>query len=386
MRISCGTGASALETRLLIWSDEGMGTAQHVFEYLNQSDHSAEPGITVLHGSERFLKTLAIKSLIGGNDPEQTDAMEFSTIRLEGPSVSWADVHDELSMRSLFSTEQVRIVIVDHADKFVSANRPTLEKFVDDQRSSGLLVLVVDSWTKSTKLAKLVSKKGTAIDCGPPKKSARSKSADPAQVIHWLIERASSEYEFNLPKQGAQLLFDLTECEFGRMDQELQKIALFAEDGKVSLETCKQMVGGWRARTTWEAIEAALMGDAGKALELLDVIFRGGEPPIAVFGSVAWSLRRYANATENVLRQLRQGKRPSMSTAIKEAGLGGWGGGNAEAELKQLGSSRAKQLHQWLLETDIQLKRSHSHETRGRLAIEKLFTRMASELSAATVR
>ena len=82
------------------------------------------------------------------------------------------------------------------------------------------------AWPKNTKLYKLIDKTGLQIDCGPPKKSARSKFADPAKVSSWLINRAKEVHGFELPKQGAQLLFDLTECEFGRMEQELSKVAL----------------------------------------------------------------------------------------------------------------------------------------------------------------
>jgi DNA polymerase-3 subunit delta len=245
------------------------------------------------------------------------------------------------------------------------------------------LVLVVDAWLKTTRLYKRIAKIGYQIDCGPPKKSARSKSADPTKVNQWLIARAKQEYGFKLPKQGAQLLNDLTECEFGRMDQELQKIMLFAdEQGQVSFETIKQSVGGWRTRTMWEAVDAALAGDAGRALDLLDLIFRGGEHPLSMFGSLSWSLRRYANATEEVLRQMRSGRKPNMVAAMKEAGLVGWGAQDAESNLKQIGSARARKLSQWLLEADAQLKRSHSVESRGRLVLEKLFVRLANELKA----
>lgn len=360
-----------------------MKTISHVFEFLETPLRECPAGMCVLSGKERFLKTLAMKHLTGNEPSGDSSQAEFTVSRFEGPSASWSDVHDELSTRSLFGGGGPRIVIVDEADKFVTANRDRLEKYADGIGGTGLLVLVVDTWLKTTKLAKLVAKKAFQVDCGPPKKSAKSKTADPTQVCSWLISRAKTMYGFQLPKQGAQLLFDLTECEFGRMDQELQKLALFVDDkGNVSMETCKQTIGGWRTRTTWDAIEAALTGDAGKSLDLLDLIFRGGEKPLAVFGSISWSLRRYGAATEDVLRQMRAGRRPNMQSAIKSAGLGGWGGGNAEAELKQIGSGRAKKINQWLLETDIQLKRSHSDERRGRLAIEKLFVRMAKELAA----
>ncbi len=358
-----------------------MKLSQHVFEFLDQPVGELPTGVCVLFGSERFLKTLAMKHLAGDDLAESEDS--FAVTRLDGSNAQWSDVHDELSTRSLFGGGGPRLVIVDDADKFVSQYRDKLEDYVEKSGGQGLLVLVVDAWLKTTRLYKRIAKTGFQIDCGPPKKSARSKSADPAQVSQWLISRAKDEYQFQLPRQGAQLLVDLTECEFGRMDQELQKILLFADDkGKVSFDTIKQVVGGWRTRTMWEAVDAALAGDAGRSLDLLDLIFRGGEHPLSMFGSLSWSLRRYANATEEVLRQMRSGRKPNMSTAMKDAGLAGWGAQDAESNLKQIGSARARQISQWLLEADAQLKRSHSTETRGRLVLEKLLVRLSKQLKA----
>ncbi len=180
-------------------------------------------------------------------------------------------------------------------------------------------------------------------------------------------------------------MIELTDCEFGRMDQELQKLALYADkNGKVDSKKIKQVVGGWRTRTMWEAIDAATEGDAAKALELLDQLIRSGEHPLALFGQMSWSLRRYATATEIVMRQLRSGRKADLPGAMKAAGFRAWGGELAASEqrIKQLGRRRAELMMDWLLEADLALKRSHSQEHRGRLVLEKLFVKMAKELAA----
>eukprot|EP01048_Picozoa_sp_COSAG05_P019081 COSAG05_NODE_2913_length_2513_cov_1.668600_3_plen_98_part_01 len=97
---------------------------------------------------------------------------------------------------------------------------------------------------------------------------------------------------------GGQMLVDLTSNEFGRMDQELQKLSLFADSkGKVSQETIKKVVGGWRARTMWDAVDAAADGDAKRAVTLLDQLLRSGEHPLGLFGQLSWSLRRYSTTS-----------------------------------------------------------------------------------------
>ena len=102
-----------------------------------------------------------------------------------------------------------------------------------------------------------------------------------SSLVLWLIVRAKSEYGYDLPTSGAHLLIELTDFEFGRMDQELQKLALYADDqGKLDEQTIPQVVGGWRTRTMWEAIDAGVAGNASKAIELLDKLLRSGERPV----------------------------------------------------------------------------------------------------------
>ncbi|MFT7633114.1 MAG: DNA polymerase-3 subunit delta [Mariniblastus sp.] len=351
----------------------------HIFDWMAAPLKNAPSGICAVFGGERFLKRLAIEFLIReiGGDEE-----DFSPSQYDSDTATWADVNDELSTRSLFGGDGPKIVIVDHADKFVKDNRDRLEDYADAS-GSGLLVLVVDSWASNTKLYKKIDKVGLQIRADAPTKSARSKQADDKKTAAWLIARAQSVYEFQLPAGGAQALIELTDCEFGRMDQELQKISLYADDqGKVNEATIKKVVGGWRSRTMWEAIDAAADGKAGKAIELLDQLLRSGEHPLALFGQLSWSLRRYATATELVLRQMRNGKKPNLEHAVKEAGFKAWGGEieTSQSRLRQLGRDRAKLMLDWLLEADMQLKRSHSKENRGRLVLEKLFIKMAKEL------
>jgi DNA polymerase-3 subunit delta len=376
----------------------------HAFEFMNQRLEKSSIGVCTIFGNERFLKRLAIGHLVhsvGENDPD------FTADEFDSDQTSWADVHDELSTRSLFGEEGPRIVVVDHADKFVKNYRERLEDYITPPKKkrkpksksapddinrppsatpgfSGLLVLVVDTWPATTRLYKAIDKIGLQIKCDAPT-VGKSKKRDDKKIADWLIARARTEYEFQLPAGGAQLIVELTDAEFGRMDQELQKLVLYTDkDGKINQATIKQAVGGWRTRTMWDAIEAATDGDAGKSLELLDQLLRSGDHPLALFGQMAWSLRRYATATEIVMRQLRNGRKPDLKGALKNAGFPHWGSELAayEARIKQLGSKRAGLISQWLLEADLALKRSHSKEDRGRLILETLFVKMAKELAA----
>ena len=151
-----------------------MDSKQHVFDFLAKPVGQIPVGVCVLHGSERFLKTLAMKHLTGSDTND--GAADFSVTKFDATNSKWSDIYDELSTRSLFGGDGTRIVIVDDADKFVSDNRDRLEKFAEGVGGSGLMVLIVNSWLKTTKLYKHVDKNGLQIDCGPPKKSPKSKT------------------------------------------------------------------------------------------------------------------------------------------------------------------------------------------------------------------
>ena len=94
-----------------------------------------------------------------GGDPD------FAAGQFDSDSVSWADVRDELSTRTLFGGDGPRIVVVDHADKFVKENRERLEEYVGASNESGLLVLIVESWASNTRLYKAIDKTGLQIKC-----------------------------------------------------------------------------------------------------------------------------------------------------------------------------------------------------------------------------
>ena len=354
------------------------GRTVHVFDFLG-GESLPGTGICALFGGERFLKKLALKKIVeatSGGDPD------FQASEFDGESVKLADVMDELSTRTLFGGDGPKVVVVDHADSFVTNFRSQLED-LSEKEVPGLLILFVGKWASNTRLYKRIDKGGMQIRCDAPLKGKSKTAIDTKAVGQWLVNRAKVEHQFSLPAGGAQLLIDLTDGEFGRMDQELQKLALYVDaKGKVDNDTGAKVVGGWKTQTMWEAIEAACSGDAGTALTLLDHLLHSGEHPLALFGSMAWSLRRYGVATEIVFRQARNGRRPELHRAVQEAGFRPWGGEieTSQEHLKQLGSQRTSKILDWLTEADLALKRSHSQEGRSRLVLEKLFVRMAKEL------
>jgi hypothetical protein len=164
---------------------------------------------------------------------------------LPGEQAKFAAIVDELSTLPFLCPR--RLVVIEDADKFVSEARPKLEKYVTAPAATGTLVLVVKTWTTSTRLAKLVPAAAT-VEC-------RAMAA--AKLPDWCVRRAKAAHgkAINLP--AAQLLVDLVGGDMGLLDQELAKLAAYAADakeiGRADVDRC---VGRSRTEEVWKIFDA----------------------------------------------------------------------------------------------------------------------------------
>ncbi len=363
-----------------------METSSHAFDFLAQTPEdlakAGVPAVCVLAGDDSFLRKKVTEHL---NKAIQGDASEEMLMtRIPAKTAQWRDVRDELSTASLFGPS-VRVVLIDDADEFVSEYRSRLEDHVASPSATSVLILAVKTWLGNTRLAKSVAKTGWTIACKMPEKPrSRSRAIDVPRLIQWLVQWAADEHAIKLGKPAAQQLVDLSDASLGVMDQSLAKLAVSVEDPRktISPEAVVAIVGGWRTRTTWELIDAACEGNAADALVQLDHLLSSGEQPIALFGAISWSLRRFAVATRNVQAQERDGASVRIGDALTDAGFRRFPHGaieQAQKQLLQMGRLRAGRLQQWLLEMDLQLKGSHSAPDRARFALERLILRLAKE-------
>lgn len=348
----------------------------HAFELLELAELTALPATVVVLGDDRFLKRLVLDRLMAQPD-------EWT--RFSGESLNWRDLADELATRSLFSRGP-RCVLVEDADSFVTRHREDLERQVTADSHGHVLLLDLQTFPTTTNLYKRVVQAGWVINCRPPESPhGKNKALDTSRMRTWLLARATQQHHILLAPDAFDLLIDLTGWDFGMLDQELAKLALYVEPGgRVSAELVQQIIGGWRVQTTWEMMDAATEGNVAAALTQLDHLLRAGEAPQALFGSIAWSLRRFATATRIHEHQERLGRRPQLQASLEQAGFRNWPPGalvRATTQLKQLGRHRAHQLHAWLLEADLALKGSHSPPSRGRFVLERLFLRLARQAS-----
>lgn len=347
----------------------------HAFDLLKE-DQPAIAGVCALVGDDGFLKRLS-RTKIRDAVSADGEANEFTQ------KAEWRDVNDELSTLSLFGGGP-RLVFVLNADDFVKNYRSQLEAYVAQPASSGCLVLELNALAMNTRLYKTLAETGQIVECRAPQtKRGKASYVDETKLCDWLRSWGKSTHNVELKRGADEELLQLVGPEMGLLDQGLAKLALFCEpDAEVTVELVRKVVGGWRTKTTWELLDAALDGNAAEALLQLERLLQAGEAPQAIAGALLWSLRRFADAANLIIEAEHGGRKISLPMALEQAGFKKWPKGalqRSEKQLRQLGRHRAAALYEQLLKLDLSMKGSHSAPTRARWALERFLMSMSRQ-------
>ncbi len=327
----------------------------HALDWLRHSGREPVHPVYTVYGGDHYLIRESIGAVTRAVFPEADE--DAAITRFAGPQAALADVLDELFTLPFFSRR--RLVLVEEADPFVTQHRKDLESYVEKPSSSGYLVLQVKQWTATTRLAKLVEKVGLAVDCSVlPEKQA-------PKVVAWLTDYARSRCDAQLEPAAANLLVELVGLEIGILASELEKVAVYAGESKqIERSDVSRMVGAGRVETVWKALDAAIIGEARTALELLDSLLAAGEPPVLLLAAMSASLLKVHHAG-----RLR-GARLPLDEACRIAGIPPFAIEKTGKQHAHLGPRRVNRLPSTLLRADLDLKGGSSAEPR--VVLERL--------------
>jgi DNA polymerase-3 subunit delta len=330
--------------------------------FLEKPDAYAARPIYVLTGNESFLKNLAItalrRTLLGEADES---GMAFTLF--EGEALKMSTLVNELATVPFLSER--RLVVVDQAEEFVSANRPALEDYFTKQKQdpskSSSLILDVKSWPSNTKLAKLTPE-AWRIECDTP---------DPKFLGTWCANWCSSHYGKQLPLGAAKHLVNLVGDNLGLLDSELQKLCVYVgEAKKIELKDVETLVGRSRTQEVWEMFDLMSVGNASEALTRLERMLDQGQAVGAIWGAVSSTMRRAVQ----IARLNAQGL--PLPEAMRRVGLNHPDGRRTtEQLLRHLGRRRLDQLFDWLVKFDLDTKSTAQLDER--VLLERLIVRLA---------
>lgn len=322
--------------------------------------------VCAVFGEDAFLQRHVVEQL--RNEVTGEEDGEYSFCSFDGRKAQLSEVFEELTTLSMFGGGR-RLVVIDDADDFIKQYRPELEDYVDRPGEAGVLVLLPRTFASNTRLYKSIDTSGLLVDCAVPSLG---------RLLKWVVDWAKKIHRVSIADDAAGLLIELAGPEPGLLDQELAKLASAAgKEATVSPDLVRQMVGSWRAKTTWEMLDAALDGHPQEAIVQLDRLLLAGETPVAILGQISASLRRFAAATRLILQAEQAGRRPSLTGALEEAGIRSFVLQKAQLQLRKLGRHRGSELYRKLLNADLALKGASALPPR--LVMEELLTWIAAE-------
>ncbi|TWT41539.1 DNA polymerase III subunit delta [Botrimarina hoheduenensis] len=331
----------------------------------------------VVSGDDGFVRHEVIavlrERLVGNDDTD--GGLQWHSFN--GAEADWPSLADTVNTRSLFGGGK-SIAYVDEADTFVTRYRDQLEGYAASP-SNGVILLSVKSLPGNTRLAKRVAEFGLHVRCETPTRGPEV-AKHRRSAARWLVERAGAEHNVELTAEAVELLFDRLPLNLGVLDQEVARLALLVgENRRIDPRLVDQEVGGWRTRTAWDMIDAAVEGRAADALTQLDRLLLAGEQPIGLLAQLSSTLRRFAAAADDIQASEQRGRRIGLQQALEAAGVVRFKLQDAERQLRLIGRARAMRLAEWTLEADLAMKGYDSSPTRSRVQLERLIVRLSRE-------
>lgn len=253
---------------------------------------SALPPLVVVFGEEETRKLAALRAALAAVLPPEVDRSmalaEYDGTRTPeqgGPGL--AAVMDDLATLPFLADR--RVVVVTDADKFVSAHREALEKYLAHPHAHAVLVLVCRSFPRTTRLYKAGAAAGAQFE--------ECKKLSTRELTAHLIEHARTQRKRLDPAVAARLI-DRIGPDQGALEGEIEKLSLYVGDRPAITDAdVSELVGLSREERVFAVMDAAAAGDLPAALARWRQVL--ATDPAAVYravGGIAFVLRRWLAA------------------------------------------------------------------------------------------
>ena len=257
--------------------------------------------VYVIAGEDPSLVNARYTEIIDGLvPPEERDT---GLLVVDANKAVIGEILEELRTLPFFTKR--RIVALRNADKFISAhgqqdeqdeqdnqdapagssNREILERYFDSPSPTGILVMTVSSWPKTTRLAKKLPDIGTLVEIKPPK-----SEEFPSRIINYARDAHNKTIDY----RTAGLLIELAGENLTRLYTEIDKLATYAATEKaITTAHVESLIGRNREFDAFEVIESCLQRKTGPAIERLRKMFaEDKDAEYRTIGAFAFHIRR----------------------------------------------------------------------------------------------
>jgi DNA polymerase-3 subunit delta len=229
------------------------------------------------------------------------------------------------------------------ADDPLEAWRPALSQLADASVVPETTTIVFVEATLDERNAALTLVKGVA-------KAERFDELKDEALRKWTMEQASGKGIRLEPRAGA-VLAQAVGADLWALDNELEKLAAYAEDGAVDAETAERVVAPLQGAKWWDLTDAVAAGNEKKALSALRRLLSEGEPPPMLSVMLARQYRQLAQA-----KDLRE-RRARDAEIAKVIGAPEWKAGQVATQAQRYSWGTLRTAYRLLVEADLGVKR-----------------------------
>jgi DNA polymerase-3 subunit delta len=206
--------------------------------------------VYALVGPDPFLQLQKLAQIV-----KQMPA-DVQRIDVDGERAELSEVLDELRSFAMFGG--AKLVAVRNGDELISRFREPMEEYVERPSESSTLILRLNALNKTHRIAKFIAKTGVIEQCDPPPAAALPK---------WIVQHGKTVHKVTIDADAAQLLAELVGADLGRLDTEIAKLALFADDGRVTADKVTTAVAFQREQEVRDMTIELATGDVHAAVK-----------------------------------------------------------------------------------------------------------------------
>lgn len=218
----------------------------------------------------------------------------------------WDQLHHSGQSLSLFSS--TKIIEVRLSGKLSDKGRKALVEYAQSPPDDTLLLMVAPKFERKVQSSKWFKTLETA---------ARFVQVWPvaaAQLPRWIKQRAK-QLELQLSDGAVDILASRTEGNLLAMSQELQKLKLLSDDGRVDAELMTHAVADSARYDVYGLVDRALHGNAREAVKTLNGLRSEGTDVLPVL----WALSRELRSLLQISEGLQAGL--AFATVARQSGV-----------------------------------------------------------------
>jgi len=234
--------------------------------------------VYLVAGDEPLLVAEALDDV---RDAARRAGYEERELHAVDKSFRWDDLLSGADNLSLFASRKIvelRLASPRPGDAGARALRAIAERPDPDRLLIVAIAGRIDAAAKQSQWLKAIDKAGAVVEVWPIER---------AELPRWVRERAA-RYRLKPTASAAELLADRVEGNLLAADQELMKLALSGAHGDVDDARVLEAVADSARFDVFRLTDAALAGDAGRAIRVLAGLRTEGVQPVLV----SWALGR----------------------------------------------------------------------------------------------